>query len=80
MTQQPSVYLQEEPSPLQQTLYNLETLKRRTGRKFDKATVHKERVELFNLYNNTENEIRRLCAEHNLHRNSKPYKLSLDKV
>lgn len=77
---QPSVHLDETPSLLQQSVYDLEAYKRRLGRNFDKATEHHQRVYFFNRYNNVENLIRELCDRYNLRRKYKPHKLDINKV
>lgn len=80
MTQQPSVYLDETPLLLQESVYQLEDYKRRLGRNFDRATDHHSRVWYFNKYNHTENLIRELCDRYNLRRKYEPHKLDINKV
>ena len=78
--QQPSVHLNDTPSLLQRSVYELEAYKRRLGRNFDKAKDHDSRVWYFNRYNNTENLIQELCAKYGLQRKYKPHKLDINKV
>lgn len=78
MTQEPSVYLPDEPS--QKLVYDLEAYKRRLGRYFDKATDHHQRVWFFNRYNETENVIQMLCDKCGVKRKYKPHKLDINNI
>lgn len=80
VTQQPSVFLQEPPSLLQESVWQLEAYKRRLGRNFDKVHDHHLRVYVFNRYNECENTIQRLCDTYHLDRKYKPHKLKLEQI
>lgn len=78
--QQPSVRLDDTPSTLQESVYQLEAYKRRLGRNFDRAKNHHDRVYYFNRYNECENCIQMLCDKYRLRRNTQPHKLKLEAI
>lgn len=66
---------------LQDVIITLEKHKRNVGRQYNMAMRRGNEsaaIDLMHDYNNVENQIRYLCAEHGCVRTTKPYKLSLE--